>query len=47
MKNARRKLKNPMPAAMPCKLQREKYREPVALTSARQSTPALLKQMNL
>ena len=27
MKNARRKLEVPMPAAMPCKLQREKYRE--------------------
>ena len=27
MKNARRKLEIPMPAAMPCKLQREKYRE--------------------
>ena len=29
------KLEVPMPAAMPCKLQREKYRKPVALTSAR------------
>ena len=27
MKNARRKLEVPMPAAMPCKLQCEKYRE--------------------
>ena len=27
MKNARRKLEGPMPAAMPCKTQREKYRE--------------------
>ena len=27
MKNARRKLEVPMPAATPCKLQREKYRE--------------------
>ena len=27
MKNARRKLEVPMPAAMPCKSQREKYRE--------------------
>ena len=27
MKNVRRKLEVPMPAAMPCKLQREKYRE--------------------
>ena len=27
MKNARRKLEVPMPAAMPCKIQREKYRE--------------------
>ena len=27
MKNARRKLEVPMPAAMPCKLQRDKYRE--------------------
>ena len=27
MKNARRKLEGPMPAAMPCKFQREKYRE--------------------
>ena len=27
MKNARRKLEIPMPAAMPCKLQREKYME--------------------
>ena len=27
MKNARRKLEVPMPAAMPCKLEREKYRE--------------------
>ena len=27
MKNARRKLEIPVPAAMPCKLQREKYRE--------------------
>ena len=27
MKNARRKLGIPMPAAMPCKIQREKYRE--------------------
>ena len=27
MKNARRKLEIPMPAAMPCKLQRDKYRE--------------------
>ena len=27
MKNARRKLEIPMPAAMPCKLQREKYRK--------------------
>ena len=26
MKNARRKLEVPMPAAMPCKIQREKYR---------------------
>ena len=26
-KNARRKLEIPLPAAMPCKLQREKYRE--------------------
>ena len=27
MKNARRKLEIPMPAGMPCKLQRDKYRE--------------------
>ena len=27
MKNARRKLEVPMPAAMPCKIQREKKRE--------------------
>ena len=27
MKNARGKLEVPMPAAMPCKIQREKYRE--------------------
>ena len=27
MKNARRKLEVPMPAAMPCKLQRDKYME--------------------
>ena len=27
MKNARRKLEIPMPAAMPCKFQRDKYRE--------------------
>ena len=27
MKNARRKLEIPMPVAMPCRLQREKYRE--------------------
>ena len=27
MKNARRKLEVPMPAAMPCKFHREKYRE--------------------
>ena len=27
MKNARRKVEVPMPAAMPCKIQREKYRE--------------------
>ena len=27
MKNARGKLEVPMPAAMPCKLQREKYRD--------------------
>ena len=27
MKNARRRLEVPMPAAMPCKLQREKYKE--------------------
>ena len=27
MKNARRKFEIPMPAAMPCKLQRDKYRE--------------------
>ena len=27
MKNARRKLEVPMPAAMPCKIQREKYWE--------------------
>ena len=27
MKNARRKLEIPMPAAMPCKLQRDKYKE--------------------
>ena len=27
MKNAPRKLEVPMPAAMPCKIQREKYRE--------------------
>ena len=40
MKTAHRKLEIPMPAAMSCKLQREKYRKPVALTSARQNTPA-------
>ena len=28
MKNARRKLEVPMPAAMPCKSRREEYREP-------------------
>ena len=27
MKNARRKLEVPLPAAMPCKIQREQYRE--------------------
>ena len=27
MKNARRKLKSPMPAAVPCNLRRGKYRE--------------------
>ena len=44
MKNARRKLEVPMPAAMPCKLQRDKYRKPVALKrSARQNTFPLSK----
>ena len=39
MKNAGRKLEIPMPAAMPCKLQRDKYRETCPLV--------LLKPMNL
>ena len=48
MKNARRKLEILMPAAMPCKLQREKYRETVAqLKNTRHNTLVLLKPMNL
>ena len=48
MKNARGKLEIPMPAAMPCKLQRDTYRKPVAqLKNTRQNTLALLKPMNL
>ena len=48
MKDARRKLEVPMPTAMPCKLQRDKYRDVVAqLKNTRQNTLALLKPMNL
>ena len=48
MKNARRKLENPMPAAMPCKLQREKDRETCRVEEHKeQNALALLKPMNL
>ena len=45
MKNAPRKLDVRMSAAMPCKIQREKYKDIALKRSARQNTLALL--MNL
>ena len=47
LKNARRKLQVPMPAAMPCKLQRKKYRETCRVDECKKNSPALLKPMNL
>ena len=49
MKNARRKLEIPMPPAMPCKLQREKYRETCRVEdkNTTQNALALLRPMNL
>ena len=47
MKKSRRKLEIPMPAAMSCKLQRDKYRKLVAqLKNTRQNAFVLLKSMN-
>ena len=48
MKNARRKLEIPMPAAMPCKLQLEKYRGTCrTVEEHKQNTLVLLKSTNL
>ena len=48
MKNARGKLEIPMPAAMPCKLQHDKYRETCRTVEEHdKNTLVLLKPMNL
>ena len=48
MKNARRKLDVPMPAAMLCRSRREEYRDTCSVSeNVRQNTHALLKPTNL
>ena len=48
MKNARRKLELPMPAAMPCRFRREEYRETCSVSgNGRQNTHALFKATNV
>ena len=42
MKNARRKLEVPMPAAMLCKLQREKYRETCRVDECKTKYPCIV-----
>ena len=44
MKNARRKLEVPMPAAMLCKIQREKYREICRVEKKRKTKKACIEE---